>query len=59
MTLFAWAYFYFRKTLSNNHNKKILKVKNSISRNANRLDRLLDVDNYPELNKKTDKILKE
>jgi len=54
---FLYAYLTLKKMITNHKNKEISKLKKEIKENTDRFDRLLNLEKYPKLERKRDKIL--
>ena len=55
---FLYAYLTLKKMTTNYKNKEINKLEKEIKENSDRFDKLLDLQKYPSLERKRDKILK-
>ena len=54
---FIRAYFLLKNSTTNQTNKNMFKAKKAILKNAKRIDRFSDLNSYPKLKKKSEKIL--
>ena len=54
---FIRAYFLLKNLTTNQTNKNMLKAKKAILKNPNRIERFSNLNSYPKLKKKSDKIL--
>ena len=55
---FLYAYLTLKKMITNHKNREISKLKKEIKGNSDRFDKFLDLEKYPKLERKRDKILK-
>tara|TARA_B100000073_G_C23742155_1_gene574030 strand:+ start:766 stop:1140 length:375 start_codon:yes stop_codon:yes gene_type:complete len=55
---FLRAYFILKSSTTNYRNKKMIEAKKALSRNRDRLEALRDLEKYPNLERRKDKILK-
>ena len=55
---FLYAYLIIRKMTTNEKNKEINAIKKEIKENSSRFDKFLDINKFPKLERKADKILK-
>lgn len=55
---FLYSFLTLKKMTTNNKNKEIRSLKKDIYENSDRFDKFLDLEKYPKLERKRDKILK-
>ena len=55
---FLYAYLIIRKMTTNEKNKEINAITKEIKENSSRFDKFLDINKFPKLERKADKILK-
>jgi len=55
--IFFWSFYHLRIIFSNDKSEKMEIAKQSIAKEEDRLDRLMNLDAYPSLKSKSEKIL--
>tara|TARA_A100001011_G_scaffold398023_2_gene500944 strand:- start:1313 stop:1675 length:363 start_codon:yes stop_codon:yes gene_type:complete len=55
--IFFWSFYHLRIIFSNEKSEKMEIAKQSIAKEEERLDKLMDLKSYPSLHSKSDKIL--
>lgn len=57
LCIFFWSFYHLRKIFSDEKSKEKKIIRESITKESDRLDKLLNIEEYPSLKTKSDKIL--